>query len=102
MPPREPDRKVRYAVALFSQELLAEWVRQGFVMPPNSIHVEQGVPLDARFVTGWYDPHQQAFALVFEHPSFAEVSDNPYSWPVLDISFHVTYGEEKMVEPHAS
>ena len=63
----------RRKFVLFSPELIHEWIIQGSEMPPNYVKCIAGIPEDAKFISGDYDPLRRAYVAVYEHPSWPEI-----------------------------
>lgn len=81
----------RRKVILISPELLRQTITEGYFT--EEFMCSKGLPPDAAFVRGYYDPQQNCFGAVFEHPDWELVVDGELL-PFLDVEFRrpVTLG----------
>jgi len=63
----------RYKTVLFSPELFHEWIIEGAKIPSCSTECVEGIPEDAKFITGDYDVVRHCYVAIYEHPSWPEV-----------------------------
>jgi hypothetical protein len=79
---------VHWKMVLFSAQLFVNWVSEGTMAPAHIC--QKGVPADAVFVRGFFDPRRNVFSAIFEHESFEPVdlvegADLAHLLPIVDV-----------------
>lgn len=90
--------KARRKIVLFSPELLKDWMIEGSEMPKNALRCVIGIPNDAVFIRGYYDSRWNAFAAIYEHPTWEEVKDDGRDLPIIEVQISSFFGVEHFAE----